>query len=91
MGDFNAEPNSEVIKEISNTMLDSKQIAALQFGANGTFNGFKYNEPISRRIDYIFVSKELKSNVQKYSVLSSIIDFRFPSDHFPVYTELILN
>ncbi|WP_241695523.1 endonuclease/exonuclease/phosphatase family protein [Winogradskyella litoriviva] len=91
MGDFNAEPNSEVIKEISNTMLDSKQIAALQFGANGTFNGFKYNEPISRRIDYIFVSKELKPNVQKYSVLSSIIDSRFPSDHFPVYTELILN
>lgn len=91
MGDFNVEPNSEVIKEISQTMLDSKQIAALKFGANGTFNGFKYNEPISRRIDYIFVSKELKFKVQKYSVLSSVIDFKFASDHFPVYTELSLN
>ena len=44
MGDFNVEPNSDVIAETKNAMVDSKEIANVKFGNNGTFNGFKYNE-----------------------------------------------
>lgn len=90
MGDFNVEPNSEVVKEILPSMSDSKQMAILKFGAEGTFNGFQYNEAVTRRIDYIFISKSSNSIVHKYAVLSSAIDFKFPSDHFPVYTEIEL-
>ncbi|MDN3492546.1 endonuclease/exonuclease/phosphatase family protein [Winogradskyella bathintestinalis] len=88
MGDFNVEPQSEVVAEISNTMTDSKDIAQIEFGPDGTFNGFKYNEPNARRIDYIFVSKLPNVEVHKYGVLSSAINFKFPSDHFPVFIEI---
>ena len=90
MGDFNVEPNSEVVAEILPTMSDSKQKAISKFGSDGTFNGFQYNKPVTRRIDYIFVSKSSNIEVSKYAVLSSAIDFKFPSDHFPVYTEIEL-
>ncbi|MBU2927307.1 endonuclease/exonuclease/phosphatase family protein [Winogradskyella psychrotolerans] len=88
MGDFNVEPNSEVVAEILLTMSDLKQVATLKFGADGTFNGFNYNKPVTRRIDYIFVSKSPNVLVLKYAVFSSAIDFKYPSDHFPVYTEI---
>ena len=87
-GDFNVESDSEVIAEISNTMLDSEVVTKLKFGPHGTFNAFKYKEPVTRRIDYIFVSKSPKVSVHKYAVLSSAIDFKFPSDHFPVFVEI---
>ena len=88
MGDFNVEPNSEVISSTKTTMDDSKDIAKVKFGSDGTFNGFKYNELATRRIDYILISKLSNLKVNKYAVFSSAIDFKFPSDHFPVFVEL---
>ncbi|WP_083476253.1 endonuclease/exonuclease/phosphatase family protein [Lacinutrix mariniflava] len=88
MGDFNVEPNSEVISSTKATMDDSKDIAKVKFGSDGTFNGFKYNELATRRIDYILISKLSNLKVNKYAVFSSAIDFKFPSDHFPVFVEL---
>ena len=89
IGDFNVEPNSEVISEISKTMSDSKLIAGLKYGSDGTFNSFKYDKLVTRRIDYIFVSKSPNLVVRKYAVLSSAIDFKFPSDHFPVFIDVV--
>ncbi|MBF8148280.1 endonuclease/exonuclease/phosphatase family protein [Winogradskyella sp. F6397] len=90
MGDFNVEPNSDVVAELLPTLSDAKEVAAVKFGADGTFNGFNYSEPVTRRIDYIFVSKTPHVKVHKYAVFSSAIDFKFPSDHFPVYIEVDL-
>lgn len=86
MGDFNVEPNSELIKGMKYQLSDSREKAQLVFGPEGTFNAFQYNQPITRRIDYIMVSEDLE--VGKYGVFSSTIDFKFPSDHFPVVVEL---
>lgn len=88
MGDFNVEPNSDAILSTKADMVDSKDLAKVKFGSNGTFNGFKYDEPVMRRIDYILLSKSSNLKVNKYAVLSSAIDFKFPSDHFPVFIEL---
>ncbi|WOD44942.1 endonuclease/exonuclease/phosphatase family protein [Hwangdonia lutea] len=90
MGDFNVEPQSELITNLKQTLDDSKDKAKLVFGSNGTFNGFKFNEPVKRRIDYIMLSKSSKIGVEKYGVLSSSIDLKYPSDHFPVFIELTL-
>ena len=83
MGDFNMQENHESIQYISKYLKDSKSVSELgPFGPSGTFNGFIFNEPVTERIDFIFVSSEIK--VEKYAVLSDSEDCRYPSDHLPV-------
>lgn len=87
MGDFNLEPETENIQLIKGTLEDSKDVSQMQpFGPSGTFNGFKFDEAVTRRIDYIFVSKK-NIKVKKYAVLSDNEDLKYPSDHLPVYIE----
>jgi endonuclease/exonuclease/phosphatase family metal-dependent hydrolase len=88
-GDFNSEPNSARIQYIKTKMLDSREISIQKpFGPRGTFNSFKYNEPVELLIDYIFISKNSPFIVNKYAVLTDSKNLRFPSDHFPVFVEL---
>ena len=90
MGDFNVEPNSLLIKNLTDSMLNTETVAKLTFGPNGTFNGFKFNEPVTRKIDYIFMSKSSQLIVNKQAILSDSNDLKYPSDHFPVYVEFSL-
>lgn len=86
-GDFNLEDSSESIRLILTQLNDSKAVANFTFGPSGTFNGFKFQEPVTTRIDYIFVPKT-NVTVKKYAVLSDSKDCRYPSDHLPVLAEL---
>jgi endonuclease/exonuclease/phosphatase family metal-dependent hydrolase len=88
MGDLNLLPKSDPIKYLSKQFSDCKEISLLApFGPTGTFNGFKFNEPVKDRIDYIFTNKE-KVQVHKYAVLSDSKDCKYPSDHLPVVIEV---
>ena len=89
MGDLNLEPQTEEVKFLSDKMEDSKAVAELVFGPEGTFNGYEFHEPVNRRIDYIFLSKG-DFDVLKYAVLSDSKDLKYPSDHLPVFLELKL-
>ena len=90
MGDFNLEPKTEQIQFIKKHLKDSKEVSkTTSFGPSGTFNGFHFNEPVTRRIDYIFVSDN-NIRVNKYAVLSDSKDCKYPSDHLPVYIEIQL-
>lgn len=90
MGDFNMEETHESIQLISKYLKDSKYASKSKpFGPPGTFNGFNFNESVTRRIDFIFISKEI--SVNKYAVLSDSKDCKYPSDHLPVYVEIIIN
>lgn len=89
MGDFNSEPNSNRIIELKKVMDDCRQVSEDKpFGPSGTFNGFKHNEPVTKLIDYIFISKNKKLKVNKYAVLSDSDNLKYPSDHLPVYVAL---
>lgn len=91
MGDLNLEPNSNAIQFLSSELNDTKYASEdLVFGPEGTFNGFKFNESVTRRIDYIFTSKE-GIRVNKYAVLSDSKARKYPSDHLPVYVEITLD
>jgi len=90
MGDLNLAPDTEAIKYLSTKLVDSRYAGKITFGPNGTFNGFDFSEPVTRRIDYIFVSKG-NIDVLKYAVLSDSKDCRYPSDHLPVFAEIILS
>jgi len=88
-GDLNSEPQSEGIFLLKKEMQDTRAISKiLPFGPSGTFNGFKHNEPVTRLLDYIFISKDAGFKVEKFAVLSDSKDLRYPSDHLPVYVEL---
>ncbi|WP_299120759.1 endonuclease/exonuclease/phosphatase family protein [uncultured Winogradskyella sp.] len=87
-GDFNMEPNHDSIKRIKTELNDSKEMAKISFGPEGTFNGFHFDKPVTRRIDYTFVSKDIE--VDKYAVLSDNWNLQYPSDHMPVYVEFKL-
>jgi len=89
MGDFNSEPETERIVALKTKMNDSRTISKEKpFGPSGTFNAFKHNEVVTKRIDYIFLSKDNPYKVKKYAVLSDSKDLKYPSDHLPVYIEL---
>jgi endonuclease/exonuclease/phosphatase family metal-dependent hydrolase len=88
MGDLNLEPKHESIIYLADKM-DDTFIAAGEhsFGPAGTFNGFKFDEPVNRRIDYVFTSKG-DFIVRKNAILSDSKECRYPSDHLPVYAKL---
>jgi endonuclease/exonuclease/phosphatase family metal-dependent hydrolase len=89
MGDFNSEPDSERIQSLSKVMFDTRAVSKNPpFGPVGTFNGFKHHEPVTRRIDYIFISQYESFVVHKYAVLSDSKNAKYPSDHLPVFVEL---
>jgi len=87
-GDLNLEPDHPSILLLSSAMQDSYLLAGDKaFGPEGTFNGFNFFEPVTRRIDYIFISKT-GFQLLKYAILSDSKDLRYPSDHFPVFAKL---
>lgn len=91
-GDFNSEPGSELLINLRKVMTDSREASEQKpFGPGGSFNGFKFNEPVTRLIDYIFVDNSKRFRVKKYAVLSDSKDLRYPSDHFPIFVEMVLN
>lgn len=87
MGDLNLEPDTSGIRFLSEKLNDSKTIAELDFGPEGTFNGYNFIAPVTRRIDYVFTSKG-DISVKKYAVLSDSKDLKYPSDHLPVFVQL---
>lgn len=88
-GDFNLEETSESIKLLAANLDDTKTVARHTFGPSGTYNAFEFTKPVTRRIDYIFVSKKGIA-VNKYAVLSDSKDCKYPSDHLPVYAEITI-
>ncbi|TRX21252.1 endonuclease/exonuclease/phosphatase family protein [Flavobacterium franklandianum] len=91
MGDFNSKPKEERIISLKKEMLDTREISREKpFGPTGTFNDFKHNEPVTECIDYIFISKNSNFKVWKYAILSDSKDLKYPSDHLPVYVELVV-
>lgn len=82
-GDFNSLPESEQIATMKTLLADAFDITTKpRYGPVGTFNGFKIDSPLEERIDYIFVSPQVK--VLSYATLTDSRHGRFPSDHLPV-------
>jgi len=89
MGDFNSEPIADRIIALKKEMNDCRDVSREKpFGPSGTFNNFKHNEPVTKLIDYVFISKTNNIVANKYAVLSDSKDLKYPSDHLPVFVEL---
>ncbi|WP_142785528.1 endonuclease/exonuclease/phosphatase family protein [Changchengzhania lutea] len=89
MGDLNLTPETKSIQIIKTVLQDAIEVSKTKpFGPSGTFNGFHFDRPVTKRIDYIFVSNNI--NVYKYAILSDSKDCKYLSDHLPVYIEIQL-
>lgn len=87
LGDFNATPDAEPIGTMTAVFRDAVRISeAPPYGPEGTFNGFRFDAPAQKRIDYIFLSPGWR--VLRLGVLTDSLRGRFPSDHFPVVARL---
>ena len=70
--------------------MDSLFVAQARRKAEEGGNNSAPNRPRSRRIDYIFVSKQVK--VLNYGVITDFYgQYSFPSDHFPIVSKVIIN
>jgi endonuclease/exonuclease/phosphatase family metal-dependent hydrolase len=92
MGDLNAEPKDTPILNIKK-LLDDAMIVSINipFGPKGTFNAFQFNLPVTKKIDYIFISKGNAIKVNSHVILSNSNNSKYPSDHFPIIVELTIN
>lgn len=88
-GDFNSNPETIQIQQISKVLKDTYfHSETPAYGPVGTFNGFKWDAALENRIDYIFVSQQFR--VMKYAALTDSKNQRYPSDHLPVVADLFL-
>ena len=88
MGDLNLEPESKPIKKLEASLDDIYLLAGDKaHGPTGTFNGFDTTLQPTRRIDYIFLSPDA-FHLDRMATLSETRGRGYPSDHFPVYSEL---
>ncbi|HEY5799570.1 MAG TPA: endonuclease/exonuclease/phosphatase family protein [Burkholderiaceae bacterium] len=88
-GDFNSVPETEQIATMRTALTDAREISATPpYGPAGTFNDFKIDSPLDRRIDYLFVSRHFK--VRSYAALTDQRGGRYPSDHLPVVARMEL-
>lgn len=92
-GDFNAEPESDVIKHVTDAtnpehLTDSRSVSSLVYGPAWSFHDFG-RIPYDRRplIDYVFVRNGLE--VLRYGVLAETENEAFLSDHAPVLVSLL--
>lgn len=92
MGDFNATPNSRLIRNFKDGLYTDKRMIAVQDidtsiykqGTRGNFKG-KNN---GLHIDYIFVSEEFK--ILNTQILKYNENGKYPSDHYPILAEIDL-
>lgn len=83
LGDLNSEPWDEPIAVLQAALNEARDATREPpFGPEGTFNGFQFHEPVTRRIDYVFTSPGM--HVLQYAVLSDSRNCHYPSDHLPV-------
>jgi len=87
MGDFNSGRHSDAYQTIDqNWVPDTYRNAEIIHEHNPTFNNFGRNLESAEVIDHIFASKTFQ--VLRWGIIGDSYHGKYPSDHFPVLTEL---
>ncbi len=89
-GDFNFRENSELYKMLTADELHDTKFLAPDTMSNTTYNAFKPPEEQTKIIiDFVLVNSQVTPIV--YRVVTAGIDGRFVSDHYPVYSDMLIN
>lgn len=88
-GDMNATPGTAPVTKALEVLRDAASVSLVPHkGPSATFNGFRVGQPHTARIDYIFVSPGIR--VLSHATLDDAQDGFYPSDHFPVMADVVL-
>lgn len=86
-GDMNSTDTTAAYSVLSSRFRDSRKVAALVSGPEGTAHNFGAVDPI--RIDYIFINDGI--SVDRYDVEDeSYPNGMYPSDHYAVFVDAVL-
>ncbi len=87
-GDFNDTRSSNCYMQIvqSSRIRDTYLLTTNRHESNPSFNGFGSRVNGKEVIDHIFVSREFMVN--RWGIIGDTYHGKYPSDHFPVLTEL---
>lgn len=92
MGDFNARPSSNLIKNFNNGMINNKRLIAVQEKNKDLYSKSTFrNKRISKHnihIDYIFVSEEFE--IKDVKIIEYNKNGVYPSDHYPLMADIEL-
>lgn len=88
-GDMNFRENDALYEQMTIDLLDTKYIAEKTM-SGFTFHGFNpQNITNNSPIDYICVNNKIKS-VREYKIIEDRVNGILPSDHYPIYADIIL-
>jgi endonuclease/exonuclease/phosphatase family metal-dependent hydrolase len=90
MGDLNGDPTSDpyTIIENSNILKDTYKQVKHPYASTNSYNNFGKNMKGISLIDHLFTSPAFE--VKKWGLLTDSYQGKFPSDHFPILTELVI-
>jgi endonuclease/exonuclease/phosphatase family metal-dependent hydrolase len=90
MGDLNGDHYSDpyLILKDSELLKDTYNLVPFPYATTNSYNNFGKNINGTSIIDHIFISKQF--TVKKWGLLTDTYQGKYPSDHFPVLTELYL-
>lgn len=89
-GDFNFNATTENYQRITAQLNDAQFISVTShYGSLGTSSGFWVNKPIKGKIDFIFVTRDIK--VLQHAVLTDQMEGRYFSDHLPVIAKILID
>lgn len=88
-GDLNGDHNSTWYKRLaaSDYLVDTYTLAVKPYIFNASFNSFGKALDKDGIIDHVFTTG--KVNVKRWGILTDTYRGKFPSDHFPVLTEIV--
>lgn len=88
-GDFNTRPGDPPAQYITQYFQNTRNLSEEPaYGPADTWNGFKFLEKPNGCIDYIFISNDKRISVKKFATITDSYDMKYPSDHFPIITQL---
>ena len=83
-GDFNMTPDAVGYAEMIKNWTDVNGVTVND--RRSTYHGYDLSKDSKEHIDYCFINEKIKPITLK--IIDELVDGKFPSDHFGVYTEL---
>lgn len=83
-GDFNVTPESEAYKTVISSGFSDARLVSENTDSTATFHDFGKCGGI---IDFIFINKFIKA--EKFTTVTDTFDGVYPSDHYPVISQII--